>query len=75
MRSAERQASNLEHGVRIGVTGQNIRSRAPWTTILAARQDVPNGGSGAAPTPRPGTAREPVGRLRAFLMAASGQIA
>ena len=45
MRSAGRQASNLEHGVRIGVTGQNIRSRAPWTTILAARQDVPNGGS------------------------------
>jgi len=45
MRSAGRQASNLEHGVRIGVTGQNIRSRAPWTTILAARQDVPIGGS------------------------------
>ena len=41
MRSAGRQASNLEHGV----TGQNIRSRAPWTTILASRQDVPNGGS------------------------------
>ena len=45
--TAGRQASNLEHGVRIGVTGQNIRSRAPWTTILAARQDVPNGGSRA----------------------------
>jgi len=28
MRSAGRQASNLEHGVRIGVTGQNVRSRA-----------------------------------------------
>jgi hypothetical protein len=36
MRSAGRQASNLERGVRIGVTWQNIRSRAPWTTILAA---------------------------------------
>ena len=73
MRSAGRQASNLEHGVRIGVTGQNIRSRAPWTTILAARQDVPNGGSGAAVAPHAVTFRDRVGRLRQFLIA-SGQI-
>ena len=25
--------------------GDKVRSRAPWTIILAARQDVPNGGS------------------------------
>jgi hypothetical protein len=35
-----RQASEPEHAHRVGATPQNIRSRAPWTTILADRQDA-----------------------------------
>jgi hypothetical protein len=46
-RSTGQQASDLEHGMRIGATRQNIRSRAPWAITLVAHQDVPNGGSRA----------------------------
>ena len=42
--AAGQQASDLEHAHRADAVRQSIRSRAPWTTILAGRQDVQSGG-------------------------------
>ena len=37
------QASDLEHGMRMGAMWLDIRSRVPWTTILVARRELPGG--------------------------------